>query len=74
MKTTGGLGSNDLVKNKRGNIVSKAVAEASKKSPWIISVMAARKALNIKGFVPIARGGSFWRKAMSIHKKNKKEK
>merc|ERR1712133_320783 len=62
-KTSGGLKKTDLIKNKRGKIVSKKASLNGKKSfakngisKWAEATKKARKALNIKGFVPI--GGS----------------
>merc|ERR1712205_268656 len=59
-KTSGGLTKSDLKKNKLGRVVSKAKSESAKKnwakSPlkaWSEAVKAARKALNLKGFVAI---------------------
>ena len=45
--TKGGLGKHNLIKNRRGRIVSKKRAEASRKNPWIIACALARKVLNI---------------------------
>merc|ERR1711985_195601 len=61
-KTIGGLQKKDLVKNKRGSIVSKKqqakgnalYSKYAKK--WITAVMAARKSLGVKGFVAIKKG------------------
>merc|ERR1719482_747467 len=61
-KTIGGLQKKDLVKNKRGSIVSKKqqakgnalYSKYAKK--WITAVMAARKSLGIKGFAAVKKG------------------
>merc|ERR1712149_37820 len=61
-KTIGGLQKKDLVKNKRGSIVSKKqqakgnalYSKYAKK--WITAVMAARKSLGVKGFVAVKKG------------------
>merc|ERR1719235_3174752 len=42
-KTVGGLTAKDLVKNKRGKVVSKKASARSKKSPWIQAIAKARK-------------------------------
>jgi len=57
-KTASGQTKDSLMKNKRGKIVSKKASAAAKKrfksiEPWLKAVVAARKALNIKGFVAI---------------------
>merc|ERR1712083_1240063 len=56
-KTASGLTKDKLFKNKRGKIVSRKASAAGKKrysaiKMWAESVAAARKALNLKGFVP----------------------
>merc|ERR1740116_210511 len=57
-KTSGGMTKDKLVKSKSGKIVSKAASAKSKKayasSPlkkWMEACKAARKQLNVKGFV-----------------------
>jgi len=64
-KTQSGLKASDLTKNKTGKIVSKKASAAATK--------AARKALNIKGFVPVggksAAGQALLKKARSLYKK-----
>jgi len=73
-KTAGGLGASTLMKNKHGRIVSKkASAAASKKlGKWLKAVAAARKALGIKGMVPVggktAKGAALYKKAKSLYK------
>merc|ERR1719162_2164204 len=57
-KTASGLTKDKLMKNKRGKIVSKKASAQGKKSysaikMWTESVVAARKALNLKGWVNI---------------------
>merc|ERR1719443_168062 len=42
-KTVGGLTAKDLIKNKRGKIVSKKASAKGKKSPWIQAVGKARR-------------------------------
>merc|ERR1712100_997097 len=59
-KTVGGLTASDLVKNKRGKIVSKKSSAHGKKAyanikGWTVAVQKARKALGVKGFVAVKR-------------------
>merc|ERR1719384_1126873 len=68
-KSTGGLTKDQLVKNKRGKIVSKAKAAKGKKSPWIAAVQAAKKALKLTGFVAIKKGSPLYVKAKALYKK-----
>merc|ERR1739848_279938 len=78
-KTTGGMTKATLSKNKRGKIVSKAASARAKKSfansalkKWSDATKAARKALNLKGFVPMggktAQGKALYAKAKSLLK------
>merc|ERR1719262_614132 len=60
-KTAGGLKKSDLMKNKRGKIVSKkAHASALKRysniKGWTTAVQKARKALGVKGFQAVKKG------------------
>merc|ERR1712182_42942 len=65
-KTTGGLTRADLVKNKRGIIVSKKQQATGKKlyskfgQKWISAVSKARKALGLKGFVAVKKGSPLY--------------
>jgi len=68
-KSKGGLTKGDLVKSKSGKIVSKKASARGKKSPWIAAVAAARKALNLKGFVAIKKGSPLYNKAKQLYKK-----
>merc|ERR1719226_187213 len=57
-KTTGGLKKESLMKNKRGKVVSKRASALGKRryrqiEAWVDSVMEARKALHVSGFVAI---------------------
>merc|ERR1712187_67616 len=57
-KTAGGVTRAGLIKNKRGKIVSKRASAAGNRrykyiQAWVKCVVAARKALNIKGFVAV---------------------
>merc|ERR1712002_1296396 len=78
-KTSSGLQKKDLVKNKRGKVVSRKQSEAGKKNfrrngidKFAAAVKAARKSLGIKGFVPIggktSRGQALLKKAKSLMK------
>jgi len=75
-KTTSGLTKAMLFKNKHGKVVSKAASAAGKKafkniSKWTVALASARKALNIKGFVPVngntAEGKALYAKAKSLY-------
>merc|ERR1712196_193296 len=72
-KTVGGLTKSSLMKSKSGKIVSSKKSAFGKKSKWIAAVAKARKALSIKGFVPVggktAKGKAFLAKAKSFYKK-----
>merc|ERR1712117_361299 len=76
-KTVGGLTSANLVKNKRGKVVSKSASARSKKafasSPlkkWSEACKKARKALGITGFCAVggssAQGKALYAKVKSI--------
>jgi len=77
VKTSGGLTKASIVKSKRGKIVSKKASAASKKNfagskakAWIDACKAARKALGLKGFVPVggksATGKALYAKVKAI--------
>merc|ERR1719321_2311245 len=71
-KTIGGLTKSDLVKNKRGKIVSKKLLANGKKAysnikNWTVAVQKARKALGVKGFVAIKKGSALYKKAKEFH-------
>merc|ERR1719209_2509336 len=72
-KTGGGLKKSDITRNKNGNYVSKKKMAFGQKLKFPKAVLAARKALGIKGFVPIggktAKGQALLKKARSIYKK-----
>merc|ERR1719468_1283430 len=60
VKTSGGLQKKDLKKNKAGKVVSAKASNRAKNSKngkkiaaWGLAVKAARKALGIKGFLPV---------------------
>merc|ERR1712013_288681 len=78
VKTVGGLKKSDLIKSKSGKVVSKKSHAHGKKaykriSAWTAAVSKARKALGIKGFVPVGgktvKGQAFLKKAKSFYKK-----
>merc|ERR1712094_158896 len=72
-KTSGGLTKSMLMKNKRGKIVSKKSNAKGKRDfrniqDWVSSVVAARKALQVHGFVVI-NGKSLQGKALYVKSK-----
>merc|ERR1719512_461571 len=77
VKTAGGLTASQLMKNKRGKVVSKMASEVrrkrfkgSKAEKWTNAVKAARKELGITGFVAVggstAQGKALYAKAKAI--------
>merc|ERR1712071_441843 len=69
-KTVGGLTQASLMKNKRGKIVSKKSSANGKRlfkylEPWVESVMEARAALHVSGFLAI-NGKSLQGKALYV--------
>ena len=78
-KTVGGMTKSNLVKNKSGRVVSKAASARAKKAyassgikAWADAVKAARKALNLTGFVAVggksATGKALYAKAKALMK------
>merc|ERR1719341_855958 len=80
-KTLSGLKKDDLKKNADGKIVSKKRSELAKKAyhksgnglkKWFKAVSAARKALGIKGMVPVGgktdKGQALLKKVRSLYK------
>merc|ERR1719343_204771 len=72
-KTTGGLTKESLIRNKRGKVVSKRASANGKRrfkniEAWVESVAAARKALQMQGFVAI-NGKSVQGKALYVKSK-----
>merc|ERR1739844_353099 len=78
-KTTGGMTKANLIKNKNGRIVSKKASARAKANfagsalkKWCDAVKAARKALNLKGFIAVggksAQGKALYAKAKSLLK------
>merc|ERR1712139_645048 len=73
VKTQGGLTKADLVKNKRGKIVSKKSVAAGKKAykniqGWVAAVVKARKALGVKGFSAVKKGTPLYIKAKGFYR------
>merc|ERR1719245_1875731 len=79
VKTSGGLTKDKLIRNKSGKIVSKAASAHAKKAyatsgikAWSDAIKAARKALNLTGFVAIggksATGKALYAKAKALLK------
>merc|ERR1711904_699479 len=71
-KTYTGLTKSDLIKNKRGKIVTKKQVANGKRAyanikGWTIAVQKARKALGVKGFVAIKKGSALYKKAKELH-------
>merc|ERR1719432_163902 len=72
-KTVGGLQKDGLMRNKRGKVVSKRASANGKMrfrqiEAWVESVMEARKALQVSGFVAI-NGKSLQGKALYVKSK-----
>ena len=67
-KTATGLSKSDLVKNKRGKIVSKKKLAIGKKNGWIAAVQKARASLKIKGFAVIKKGTPLYKLAKELYK------
>merc|ERR1719324_1632445 len=70
-KTSSGLVKTDLIKNKRGKIVTKKQAANGKKAyanikGWTVAVQEARKALGVKGFVAVKKGTPLYKKAKEL--------
>merc|ERR1711896_59834 len=62
-KTIGGLSAKDLIKNKRGRVVSKKQLARGQKNPWMKAVVQARKVLKITGFAAVKKGTPLYAKA-----------
>merc|ERR1712244_8423 len=74
VKTTGQT-KTDLMKNKRGRVVSKKANAAGKRNykrnglaKWNKAFMQARKNLGLKGFVACKKGTTFYKEAMRLYK------
>ena len=79
-RTSGGLKRGDLMKNKRGKVVSKKASALAKQrfqknglAKWAAAVQKARRSLNVKGFCAIggksAKGQQLLKAARSFYKK-----
>merc|ERR1719293_288260 len=71
-KTISQLTKADLMKNKRGKIVTKKKSAAGKKlysqiKGWVEAVQKARKNLGIKGFVAIKKGSALYNAAKALY-------
>lgn len=53
VKTMGGIRATDLIKNRKGKLVTKKASEKGKKNAWAITTQKARKELALTGFVPV---------------------
>merc|ERR1711904_460945 len=56
----------DLIKNKRGKVVSKKNHARGWKNPWMVAVVAARKASDIKGLCMVKKGTPLYQKAKEL--------
>jgi len=65
--TNGRLRTFDLVKNKRGKVVSRKMSELAERNPWILACSLAKRALNIKSFCLVKRGTPLYDKAKWLH-------
>merc|ERR1711904_443777 len=70
-KTSSGLTKSDLIKNKRGKIVTKKQVANGKKAyanikGWTVAVQKARKALGVQGFVAVKKGTPLYKKAKEL--------
>merc|ERR1719272_1647254 len=63
VKTISGLTKSDYMVNKRGKVVSKKNHALGLKRPWMVAVVAARKALNITGLAMVKKGTPLYKKA-----------
>ena len=57
----------------RGRTERKANSAKAKKRPWIAAIAAAKKALNLCGFVKIKKGTPLYRKAKALYKQSQKK-
>ena len=78
VKTSGGLKKSDLMKNKRGKVVSKkmharGLKQFKKVAKWAAAVKAARKSLGVRGFLAVggktAKGQALLKKVRSLYRK-----
>merc|ERR1719264_1366131 len=72
-KTYTGLKKADLIKNKSGKIVTRKSSARGKKNRFMQAVIAARRALGIKGFQAVGgktqKGQALLKKVRSLYKK-----
>merc|ERR1712050_216831 len=73
-KTASGLSKPDLIKSKRGKIVSKKSSAAGKKAyanikGWTAAVQKAKKELGLKGFVAVKKGTPLYKAAKANYGK-----
>merc|ERR1712185_686797 len=71
-KTYTGLKKTDLMKNKKGKVVTKKQHAAGKKAfklikGWLDACLKAKKELGLKGFVAIKKGSAIYKKAKEIY-------
>merc|ERR1712118_218824 len=76
VKTIGGLTKDKLMRNKRGKLVSKKASTSGKRAyknikDWTSSLVAARKALQVTGFVAVNgkthQGKALYAKSKALH-------
>merc|ERR1711879_846920 len=74
VKTTGQTKS-DLMKNKRGKVISKIKHAQGKRTykkngidKWTKAFMQARKNLGVSGFVPLKKGSKLYKETMKLYK------
>ena len=68
-QTRSGMREDDLVQDKAGKVKSKKLVNAGKSNRWIAACVAARTALNIKGFEPVKKNTPLYIKAKAFYKK-----
>jgi hypothetical protein len=68
-QTPGRLREDDLVKNKRGRIVSQKGSAANKTNLWIAACIVARQELKVKGFKLVKKGTPLYDKARKFYAK-----
>ena len=67
MKTAGGLGQNDLTKNRKGKVVSFKKSNAGLQNPWLQATMQARLVLQIKGFHLMIKGAPLYEMTKKLY-------
>ena len=65
-RTGGHLKAKDLKRNRLGVVVSRNLSEKRKNHPVIMAMMAARKALKIKGMMPLRKGTALYKKTKQL--------